>query len=568
MKMPGLMFKLFSGLLVFMSVSFFLLFWGFFFFDKTIFIEWEIFNLNCTSVVMSLIFDWMSLSFLMIVTLISSMIMMYSIYYMEGDKNPKRFVFILFMFILSMMFLIVSPNLVSLLLGWDGLGLTSYALVVFYQNESSCNSGMITILSNRVGDSALLVGIGLLFYSGGWNFIMMNSVDSLVLAFIILAAITKSAQLPFSAWLPAAMAAPTPVSALVHSSTLVTAGVYLLIRFSSFITTSGLNNICFFAGVLTMFMAGWVANFESDFKKVVALSTLSQLGLMFMIVGLNQSGLAYFHLIMHALFKSTLFMCAGFVIHNMKGSQDGRYAGLFNFGSPVLGVVFSVTNLALCGFPFLAGFYSKDSILENFLAGDKGSFMVLVIILATGLTVSYSLRIFFLSVSNKSKTFAINYSSDFSSTLLMSTFILFVLSISGGFFFGWVMLWKGVVSELWSMEKFYVILIIVFTLCCMIYFLSSSMVDVKMKKSFFWFSNTMMFLPLVSTYFLPSFFLKWGTNMNKDLDKGWLEFYGPLGVSKSMQSMSGFFQKSQLVSFLTQYLLLLFLLVFFISLSL
>nr|BBN80009.1 NADH dehydrogenase subunit 5 [Grandidierella fasciata] len=564
MKMPNLMFKLFMAMLIFMSVSFFLFFLGSLFFDKTIFVEWEIFNLNCTSVVMSLIFDWMSLSFLMVVTLISSMIMGYSIYYMEGDSNPKRFVFILFMFILSMMFLIVSPNLISLLLGWDGLGLTSYALVIFYQNESSCNSGMITILSNRVGDSALLVGIGLMFYNSGWNFIMMDSLEPVVMMFIILAAMTKSAQIPFSAWLPAAMAAPTPVSALVHSSTLVTAGVYLLIRFSPFIVSSSLSSVCFFAGLLTMFLAGWVANFENDFKKVIALSTLSQLGLMFMIIGLNQSGLAYFHLVMHALFKSTLFMCAGFVIHNMKGSQDGRFAGLFNFGSPILGVVFSVTNLALCGFPFLAGFYSKDLILENTLTGTSGFFLVLMIILATGLTVSYSLRIFFFSVANKSKTFSINFSSDFSFVLVFSTLILFMMSVSGGFFLSWLMLWQGVVSELWEVEKFYVLLVIFFALCCMI-FLMSDFMPIKMKKNIFWFSNIMMFLPPISTFYLPSFFLKWGSVTNKDMDKGWLEFYGPLGISKPIQSLANFLQKSQLVVFSTQYLLILFLLIFFMK---
>nr|BBN79996.1 NADH dehydrogenase subunit 5 [Grandidierella rubroantennata] len=562
MKYSNLMFKLFMIMLIIMSFFFSVMFLESVFFDKAIFIEWEILNLNCTSVVMSMIFDWMSLSFLMVVTLISSMIMGYSIYYMDGDKNPKRFVFILLMFIFSMMFLIISPNLISLLLGWDGLGLTSYALVIFYQNESSCNSGMITILSNRVGDSALLVGIGLMFYKSSWNFFMCDSLDLMVLFFIVLAAMTKSAQIPFSAWLPAAMAAPTPVSALVHSSTLVTAGVYLLIRFSFFIDGSYLSSVCFFVGVLTMFMAGWVANFENDFKKVIALSTLSQLGLMFMIIGLCQSQLAYFHLVMHALFKSTLFMCAGFVIHNMKGSQDGRYSGIFNFGSPVLGILFSVTNLALCGFPFLAGFYSKDLILENSITSELGVFMILMIILSTGLTVSYSLRVFFFSISNKSKTFSVNFSSDFSFVLMMSTFILFMMSISGGFFFSWLMMWKGVVSEMWGMEKFYILFIIFFALFCMINFLTSNFLLAKIKGIFFWFSNIMMFLPLNSTFYFPFFFLKWGGQINKDLDKGWLEYYGPLGLSSPVRSLSDFLQKSQLVIFLTQYILILFLLFF------
>ena len=186
-------------------------------------------------------------------------------------------------------------------------------------------------------------------------------------ALVILARVTKRAQIPFSAWLPAAIAAPTPVRALVHSSTLVTAGVYLLIRFSRVINQSGLGPALVTVAVITIVIAGAGAIFERDMKKVVALSTLSQLGLIVMVVGAGISELAFFHLITHAMFKSRLFMCAGLIIHRSGGSQDSRVISGFRVGAPFLGLALRRTNLALCGFPFLAGFYSKDRSLEYVL---------------------------------------------------------------------------------------------------------------------------------------------------------------------------------------------------------
>jgi len=215
--------------------------------------------------------------------------------------------------------------------------------------------------------------------------------------FIILAAITKRAQIPFSAWLPAAIAAPTPISSLVHSSTLVTAGVYLLIRFFDLIYISGFSIYVFYIGVFTIFISGLGANFEPDMKKIIALSTLSQLGLIMIVYGLGYPFLAFFHLLSHALFKSLLFICAGFVIHNFKGNQDSRYVRDLFYFSPLLCVVFGVVNLSLCGFPFLAGFYSKDSLLEDSFFFSRNIFILFYIILGTGLTISYRVRLIYLS---------------------------------------------------------------------------------------------------------------------------------------------------------------------------
>ena len=218
--------------------------------------------------------------------------------------------------------LILSPNLIRLLLGWDGLGVTSYLLVIFYQRNKSYNAGILTAITNRLGDVGLLISISLMLYLGNWNYIFINSFSSifsnLIIFLIIISACTKSAQIPFSAWLPAAIAAPTPVSALVHSSTLVTAGVYLLIRINLIIIEINIRYILLLIGIITMIIAGFTAIIEIDIKKIIALSTLRQLGIIILTLGIGNPILSFFHLLSHAFFKAMLFICAGIIIHNIK----------------------------------------------------------------------------------------------------------------------------------------------------------------------------------------------------------------------------------------------------------
>jgi NADH-ubiquinone oxidoreductase chain 5 len=209
---------------------------------------------------------------------------------------------------------------------------------------------------------------------------------------IVLAAITKRAQIPFSSWLPAAMAAPTPVSSLVHSSTLVTAGVYLLIRFN-FAFSDSLCYFLLFISRITMFISGLGARFEFDLKKIIALSTLSQLGLIIRILALGGYKLAFFHLLTHALFKALLFMCSGNIIHNVGNCQDIRFIGrLVNF-MPLTCVYFNICNLSLCGLPFFRGFYSKDLILEVMRMGYLNFYIYIIFYISIGLTVCYSVRL-------------------------------------------------------------------------------------------------------------------------------------------------------------------------------
>ena len=357
-------------ILFFVRILLFFFSLKFLFNDLIYFIEWELVSLNRILIVITFLFDWIRLIFISFVLLISSLVIFYRNQYISEDFNVNRFILLVLIFVISIIMLIIRPNLIRILLGWDGLGLVSYCLVIYFQNVKSYNAGILTALSNRIGDVALLLAIAWILNYGRWNYIFYLDIinknfEMLVIrSLVLLAAITKRAQIPFSSWLPAAIAAPTPVSALVHSSTLVTAGVYLLIRFNIILNDSFLGQFLLLISSLTIFMAGLGANFEFDLKKIIALSTLSQLGLIIRILSIGFYKLAFFHLLTHALFKALLFICAGVIIHNTKNAQDIRFIGNLNIRIPLTCRCFNIANLALCGIPFLAGFYSKDLILE------------------------------------------------------------------------------------------------------------------------------------------------------------------------------------------------------------
>lgn len=348
---------------------------------------------------------------------------------MRQDFNIDRFLSLVLCFVISMILLIIRPSLVRLLLGWDGLGLVSYVLVVYYQNERSARAGMLTVLSNRVGDVGILLRISLVMAHGRWNFVCLEGLRPTLTVLLILRAITKRAQIPFSAWLPAAIAAPTPVSALVHSSTLVTAGVYLIIRFSPGV---GERRMLFVLGCRTTFIARLGAFLETDLKKIIALSTLSQLGLIITILSLGWSELAFFHLLSHSLFKALLFIRAGSVIHRVGGYQDIRLIGGLVFLKPLTVRVINVANLSLCGTPFLSGFYSKDLILEVMFMNPLREFGIYIMIISTGLTVCYSLRLVYFTLSGSLNSLVIGGVEDEDGDMTLPMCFLIVGAVCGG----------------------------------------------------------------------------------------------------------------------------------------
>nr|APT41434.1 NADH dehydrogenase subunit 5 [Psychodopygus squamiventris maripaensis] len=546
-------------------------------YDFSYFIEWEVINLNSLSVVMTLILDWMSLMFMSFVLFISSLVIFYSKDYMSEDKNINRFILLVLMFVFSMMLLIISPNLISILLGWDGLGLVSYCLVIYFQNVKSYNAGMLTALSNRLGDVAFLLAIAWMLNYGSWNYIyylefMNKDWEMLIIgSLIVLAAMTKSAQIPFSSWLPAAMAAPTPVSALVHSSTLVTAGVYLLIRFSPLILSISVSKMLLLIACLTMFMAGLGANYEFDLKKIIALSTLSQLGLMMSILSFGFMKLAFFHLLTHALFKALLFMCVGSIIHNMINNQDIRFMGSLSSLMPMTMMYMSVANLALCGMPFLAGFYSKDLILEIVYSNNFNYLIFLLFVVSTSLTVMYSFRLVYYSLTGIANIFSYHPMSDNSWVMLKSMFGLLVMAILGGSVLMWLIFPNPYMICLPFHLKNLTLVICLFG--GIVGYLISSVSLFYLNKSlkYFqvsWFLGSMWFMPSLSTNGVSFYPLKLGYYLIKNLDQGWSEYFGGQGIYQLALNNSFYVEKMQ-NNYLKIYLMLMFvwiLMLFFIIL--
>nr|AIY61692.1 NADH dehydrogenase subunit 5 [Isognathotermes fungifaber] len=543
--------------------------------DLVYFIDWIIITLNSSSVIMTFLFDWMSLLFMGFVFIISSLVILYSDDYMFGDLNIVRFIFLVLMFVVSMMFLIISPNVISILLGWDGLGLVSYLLVIYYQNVSSYGAGMLTVLSNRIGDVALLMVIAWMINFGSWSFIyyldfMSGSIEMELISFlVVLAAMTSSAQVPFSSWLPAAMAAPTPVSALVHSSTLVTAGVYLLIRFSpSF--SYWLNMFLLLVSGLTMFMAGLGANFEFDLKSIIALSTLSQLGLMIMTISIGLSGLAFFHLLTHALFKALLFMCAGGIIHSMGDSQDIRFMGGLSIYMPFTSSSLMVSNFALCGMPFLAGFYSKDYILEMFSMSYVNIFGFLLLFLSTGLTVCYSFRLFYFVMCGDFN-FVPSYSMvETSYNMVFGMIGLLIMSVFGGGSLMWLICPTPSVICLPYYLSF-LTLFVVFIGGWLGYLLAGfafgdSLISVYLY-SISSFVGSMWFMPFFSTYGVSFIPLEMGYSMTSVFDSGWMEYFGGQGlywIFFNLGKVNQWFQYNSLKVFLGFFVMWVVVLLFFL----
>nr|QPN54148.1 NADH dehydrogenase subunit 5 [Holotrichia oblita] len=533
----------FSIVSFFMSLNFMIL-------DYELMLEFEVMSINSCGILMTFLFDWISLLFMSFVLFISSMVILYSDEYMLGDMFLNRFIVLVCLFVLSMMLLIVSPNLISILLGWDGLGLVSYCLVVYYQNIKSYNAGMITALSNRVGDVALLMSIAWMVNYGGFNYIYYVDVSKmdyemgLISWLVVLAAMTKSAQIPFSSWLPAAMAAPTPVSSLVHSSTLVTAGVYLLIRFN-FALSDNLMWFLLFVGSLTMFMAGLGANYEFDLKKIIALSTLSQLGLMMSILALGEYKLAYFHLLTHALFKALLFMCAGCVIHNLNNCQDIRFMGGLVMQLPLTCTYFIVSNLSLCGLPFLAGFYSKDLILEVLSMNYLNLYIYLVFFLSTGLTVCYTFRLIYYVVVGDFNYLSINMVKDSSFIMLKGMMGLIFFVIMGGSMLVWLMFSTPYFICLPFMMK--IMALIVSLLGGWVgyelsqFSLTSSLSSLNWLESSVFFSS-MWNMPFIFTFGMNYYPLILGKKIYMMIDQGWSEHLGSQNIYFNMKNSSKFFQ--------------------------
>lgn len=503
---------------------------------EVVVIEIYLINLLSLDVKVYFLLDWIRLRFIFVVIFISAIVIIYRHEYIRGEREKNYFCYIVLLFVFSILLLIVSPNIIIIILGWDGLGLVSYCLVVFYQRTNSYNSGIITVLINRVGDVTLIISVIFLLNYGRLDINRVKEIIKVCGILVIISGITKRAQIPFSAWLPAAIAAPTPVSSLVHSSTLVTAGIYLLIRFRILFEIKFYSRIIIVLSRITIFIAGVGANLELDFKKIIAFSTLSQLGIIILILSLGKMELAFFHLLIHALFKSMLFLCAGLVIHTFSGIQDVRYLGGFFSFRPLIRGCIGLARLSLFGFPFVGGFYSKDLILEFIYMNVNNIFIIIIVIASTSLTIIYSIRIMYYIVWKGIfiQSFFLKSSNFF---ILFPIYFLSFIVIVFGNLFSWIRLSNEDLLILSNFRKFFNLILILISFY-FFYLMFIIKIEGYIIKNIYYFFRRIWFLSVLSRIVLLKYFKKY--RITSENDWKWVEEIGPGGIYNFIKKNSYF----------------------------
>ena len=417
-------------------------------------------NSGTLNVNWSIKIDALSSVMLVVVTLVSSLVHIYSIGYMSHDPHKPRFMAYLSLFTFAMLTLVTADNFLQLFFGWEGVGLCSYFLIGFWFKKETANAAAIkAFVVNRVGDFGFALGIFLIFYLFGTVnysevFLQIPQIIdkellflglhikaiNLICILLFIGAMGKSAQIFLHTWLPDAMEGPTPVSALIHAATMVTAGVFLVVRCSPIFEYSPLTlNIITIIGMTTAFFAATIALVQTDIKKIIAYSTCSQLGYMFFAAGVGAYNVAMFHLFTHAFFKALLFLGSGSVIHSLKDEQDINKMGGIYKKLPYTWILMIIGTLALTGFPFLSGFYSKDAIIEfAYLRGNTtGYYAAGVGILTAFLTSIYSWRLIFKTFhgSYNNKKIQIEEMHESPKVMLLPLFVLATGAIFAGFLF-------------------------------------------------------------------------------------------------------------------------------------
>jgi len=524
-------------------------------------------------------FDSLTVSMLIPVLIISSLVHLYSISYMSQDPHNQRFFSYLSLFTFMMIILVTANNYLLMFVGWEGVGVCSYLLVSFWYTRIAANqSSMSAFLTNRVGDCLLTIGMFAILWSLGnldysTVFSLAAYINENIITFIgiclLIGAMAKSSQVGLHIWLPMAMEGPTPVSALIHAATMVTAGVYLLMRSSPLIEySSTVLLLCLWLGAITTVFSSLIGLFQQDIKKVIAYSTMSQLGMMVIAIGLSSYNIALFHLINHAFYKGLLFLGAGSVIHAVADNQDFRKYGGLIMHLPLTYSVMLIASLSLVAFPFMTGFYSKDFILESSYGQFSFSSIAVYYIAVIGaiFTTLYSVKVLyltFLANPNGSRSYY-KQAHEGDIFLTLPLIILAIFSIFFGYITKDIFIGLGssffidnslfihplheiMIDTEFSVNTLFKWLPFIFTITfsgialILSEFLPELLISFKSSRlgyNIFGFFNQRFLIELFYNKYIVDFILNLGGQTTKVLDKGSIEYLGPFGLEKGLVTIS------------------------------